>query len=100
MALTSSNQLEKVIEKLNNLLLEGYFKQKNQRTFYFKNKNNNEFNVDSHIQETTKALNDWYSSVVEILDKELAEKHHVFHFRQHKGSAMMLVDYYGKVSRI
>jgi len=90
MILTNSNQLENVIDKLNNLLLEGYFKQRNQRTFYFKNKDSNEFNVNSHIQETTKILNDWYSSVVKILDTELSEKHHLFHFMQHEGSAIML----------
>lgn len=88
--LTNSDDLEQIIEKLDNLLIEGHLKHITQRQGYFQGKDKEGFNVETYKQETVDILNDWFRTTVKILEENIKEKHHLFHFLQHKGSSMIL----------
>lgn len=88
--LISSEELEQVIEKLDNFLMEGHLKYKTQRENYFQLKDKEEFSVESHIRETTDILNEWYRIVFGFLETNIKEKHHLFHFIQHHGGSLVI----------
>lgn len=88
--LYNSDELEQIIEKLDNLLIEGHLKHTTQRQVYLQHKDKTDFNVEAYTQETKNILNDWFRVTVKMLDENIKEKHHLFHFLQHKGSSMML----------
>lgn len=85
--LINSGELDQTIEKLDNLLTEGYLKYKTQRQGYIQNKNKEGFSVDTYRQETINILNEWFIVVVQIIEAEIKEKHHLFHFLQHHGGS-------------
>jgi hypothetical protein len=88
--LTNSDELDQTIEKLDNLLIEGHLKYTTQRQGYFQNKDKEGFSVDTHRQETTNILNEWFRATVRIIEAEIKEKHHLFHFLQHHGGSLVI----------
>ncbi len=89
--LSNSDELEQIIERLDNLLIEGHLKHVTQRQGYFQKKDKEGFDVEAYKKETVDILNEWFQTVVKVLDEQIKEKHHVFHFIQHKGSSMSLL---------
>jgi len=87
----NSNQIDQTITKLDDLLIDGYSKHKTQKSYYFDNRSISEFDINKYLQDTTGILNDWYRTVVKILNEEVTDKHHLFHFLQHKGDSMSLI---------
>jgi len=81
-------QLERIIEKLGNLLTEGHLKYRTQRQNYFQQKDKPSFKVENHIQETKAILDEWFKVVVKFLEKNVKETHHLFHFLQHHGGSL------------
>ncbi len=88
-ALTNSDDLQTIIETLNNLLMEGHLKYTRQNQIYFDNKATENFEINKYITECTDILNTWFTNVVEVLEKQLKDKHHLFHFIQHKSAGLV-----------
>ena len=90
MKMEKSNNLQVTISKLDDLLIGGQLRYTTLRQKYFQIKDNEGFVLNDYILEVTNSLNEWFSSVVKVLDEDFIEKYHWFHFVQHKGSSMAL----------
>lgn len=89
--LTNSSELSQTIEELDNLLMSGHQRQRALREGYFQHKDDEGFDVDAFKQKTADILNDWYRGTAQVIEEQIKEKHHLFHFLQHHRGSLSIV---------
>lgn len=91
MKLSDSTDLEQIITELDNLLSDGYIKQRDYIHQYNIKSKQEGFSLDQFLEEKNNELNDWYGEVVLVLHGKFAEKYHLFHFMKQKRTAMSII---------
>ncbi|KXK10193.1 MAG: hypothetical protein UZ22_OP11002000925 [Microgenomates bacterium OLB23] len=76
------NYLESIIQELDTLLINGFLLQRDWFYIYKseKDKAGEKFEQEKFIKVLADRLNNWFQSVVSVLDHKFKEKYHLHHF--------------------